>query len=97
MKVLSSSSSDDGDDNDDGKDSDGDDDNIGGNNSTDGETYNFEGHMQGLSLISSQHYGVTYVHDYIPQLERSTSTSIGLSTYSRDDYDDDFVSHRNSM
>ena len=35
---------------------------------------------------------MTYIHDYRPQLERSTSTSIGLSTYRRDDYDDDFVS-----
>jgi len=50
-----------------------------------------------LSLTSDQHYGVTYVHDYRPQLEKSTSTSIGLSTYRRDEYDDDFVPHRNSM
>ena len=41
-----------------------------------------------LSLKSGQHYGVTYVHDYRPQLERFTSTSIGLSTYHKDDYDD---------
>ena len=107
MRVLSSSSSDDGEDGDDNDDSDGGDgggggdDNNEGNNSADGGTYgvtySLEGHMQMLSLASGQHYGVTYVHDYISQLDRSTSTSIGLSTYRRDDYDDDFMSHRNSM
>ena len=66
-------------------------------NSTDGGTYSLEGRMQMLSLISGQHYGVTYVHDYRSQLERYMSTSIGLSTYRRDDYDDNFVPHRNSM
>ena len=66
-------------------------------NSADGGTYSFEGHMQMLSLTSDQHYGVTYVHDYKPQLEIYMSTSIGLSTYRRDDYDDDFVLHHNSM
>ena len=96
MRVLSSSSSDDGegDDNDDSNGGDGggvDDDNNEGNNSNGGGTYSLEGHMQMLSLTSSQYYGVTYVHDYRPQLERSTSTSIYLSTYRRDDYDEDFV------
>ena len=101
MRVLSSSSSDDGedgDDNDDNDDGDGggvDDDNNEGNNSADEGTYSLEGHMQMLSSKSSQEYGVTYVHDYRPQLERSTCTSIGLSTYCRDDYDDDFVPHLN--
>ena len=52
--------------------------------------------MQRLSLTSCQYYGVGYIYDYRAQLERSTSTSTGLSTYSRDDYDDDFM-HRNSM
>ena len=106
VRVLSNSSSDDGEDSDDNDDSDGsnggdggsgDDDNNEGNNSVDGETYSLEGHMQMLSLTSSQQYDVTYVHEYRSQLERSTSTSIGLSTYRRDDYDDDFVPHRNSM
>ena len=50
-----------------------------------------------LCLTLGQHNGVTYVHDYRPQFEKFTSTSIGLSTYRRDDYDDDCVSHRNSM
>ena len=100
MRVLSSSSSDDGEDGDDNDDHDGssgDDDNNEGTNSTDEGTYSLKGHIQMLSLTSGQHYGVTYIHDYRPQLERSTSTSIGLSTYRRDDYDDDFVPHRNSM
>ena len=102
MRVLSSSDSDDGDDNDDSDGSDGgdggggDDDNNEGNNSADGGTYSLEGHMQMLILTSGQHYGVTYVHDYRSQLDRSMSTSIGLSTYRRDDYDD-FVFHHNSM
>jgi len=102
VRVLSSSSSDDGEDGDDNDDSDGgdgdsgDDGNNEGNNSTDEWTYSLEGHMQMLSLKSGQHYGVTYAHDYRPQLERSTSTSISLSTYRRDDYDD-FVPHHNSM
>ena len=52
--------------------------------------------MQGLSLASRQHYGVRYVHDYRSPLERFMSASIGLSTYRRDDYDNDFMSHRNS-
>ena len=69
----------------------GDDDNNEGNISTNGGTYSLERHMQVLSLTSGQHYGVTYVHDYRPQLERYMSTSISLSTYRRDDYDDDFV------
>jgi len=56
--------------------------------SANGETYSLEGHMQMLSLTSGQHYGVTYIYDYRPQLERSTSTNIGLSTYHRDDYDE---------
>ena len=43
-----------------------------------------------------QHYGVTYVYDYRPQLERSMSIIISSSTYRRDDYDD-FVPPRNSM
>ena len=82
MRVISSSSSDDGENGDDNDDSDGgdgdggDDDNNEGNNSADGGTYSLEGHMQMLSLTSSQHYGVTYVHDYKSQLERSTSASI---------------------
>ena len=100
MRVLSSSSSNDGEDVDDNDDSDGgsgDDDNNEGNNSTDGGTYSLERHMQMLSLTSGQHYGVTYVHDYRPQFERYMSTSIGLSTYRRDDYDDDCVPHRNSI
>ena len=100
MRVLSSSSTDDGDDGDDNDDSDDDygvDDNNEGNNSADGGTYSLEGHMQMLSLTSGQYYGVTYVHDYRLQLKRFTSTSIGLSTYRRDDYNDDFVPHRNSM
>jgi len=100
--VLCSSSSDDGEDGDDndyndgGNGDGGDDDNNEGYNSTDGGTYSLEGHMQMLSLTSGQHYGVTYVHDYRPQLERYMSTSISLFTYRRDDYDD-FVLHRNSM
>ena len=101
--FLSSSSSDDGeDDNDDcdgndgGNGGGGDDDNNGGNNSANGGSYSLEGHMQLLSLTSGQDYCVRYVHDYRPQLERSTSTNINLSTYYRD-YDDDFVPHRNSM
>ena len=103
MRVLSSSSSEDGDDNDDSDSNDGgnggggDDDNNGDNNNVGGGTYSLEGHMQGLSLTSGQDYGVRYVHDYRPQLERYTSTSIGLSTYRRDNYDNDFVPHRNSM
>ena len=58
----------------------GDDDNSESNNSADGGTYSFEGHMQMLSLTSSQHYDMTYVHEYRPQLERYMSTSIRLST-----------------
>ena len=73
----------------DGGDGGGGNDNNKGNNSTDGGTYSLEGHMQMLSLKLGQYYGVTYVHNYKPQLERSTRTSIGLSTYRRDDYDDD--------
>jgi len=102
VRILSSSTSDggeDGDDNDDndgGDDGGGDDDHNEGNNSADEGTYSLKGHMQMLSLTSGQHYGVTYVHNYRPQLERYMSTSIGLSTY-RIDYDDDFVLHRNSM
>ena len=105
MRVLSSSSSDDGEDgdDDDGDSSDGgdggggDDDNNEGNNSTNGGTYSLEGHMQMLSLTSCQHYGVTYVYDYKPQLERYMSINIDLSIYRRDDYDDDFVLHHNLM
>ena len=99
MRVLSSSISDDGEDgdNDDSDGGSGDDDNNECNNSTDEGTYSLKGHIQMLSLTSDQHYGLTYIHNYRPQLERSTSTSIGLSTYRRDDYDDDFVPHRNSM
>ena len=102
MRILSSSSSDDGEDGDDNDDSDGDDDDSGddnnneGNNSTDEETYSLKGYIQMLSLTSNQHYGVTYIHDYILQLKRSTSNSINLSTYPRDDYDD-FLLHSNSM
>ena len=103
VRVLSNSSSDDsenGDDNDDGDDSDvgdgsGGNDNNGGNNSDDRGTYSLESHTQGLSLTSNQHYGVGYGYDYRPQLERSTSISIGLSTYRKDYYD--FMPHRNSM
>jgi len=40
---------------------------------------------------------VGYGYDYRPQRERSMSTSIDLSIYRENDYDDDFVSHRNSM
>ena len=76
VKILSSSTSDDGEDGDDNDDSDdgdggggGDDDNNEGNNNTDGRTYSLEGHMQMLSLTSGQYYGVTYAHDYRPQLE----------------------------
>ena len=63
VRVLSNSSSNDGEDgndnddddgNDDGNGSGGDDDNNGGNNSVDGGTYRLEGHMQGLSLTSGQ-------------------------------------------
>ena len=89
--------SEDGDDNDDSDDDNGDDDNNEDNNSTDERTYSLKGHIQMLSLTLGQYYGVTYIHDYRSQLERSTSTSISLSTYRRDDYDDDFVPHRNSM
>ena len=60
------------------------------------EELSLEGYMQGLSLTSSQHYGVGYGYVYRPQLERFTNTSIDLSTYRRDDYDD-FVPHRNLM
>ena len=102
MRVLSSSSSDgeDGDDNDDSDDSDGgsgDDDNNEDKNSTDEGTYSLKGYIQMLSLTSGQHYVVTYVHDYRPQFKRYMSTNIDLSTYRRDDYDDDFVLHCNSM
>ena len=103
MRILSSSSSDDGEDGDDNDGSDGgdggggDNDNNEGKNSANRGTYNLESHKQMLSLTLGQCYGVTYVHDYRPQLERSTSTSIGLSTSRRDIYDDDFVSHRNSI
>ena len=103
MRILSKSNSDDGEDGDDNDDNDssdggaGGDDNNGVNNSADGGANSLEGHMQGLSLTSGQHYDVTYIYDYRPQLERSTSTSISLSTYRKDDYDDDFVLHRNSM
>ena len=103
MRILSSSTSNDGEDGDDNDDSDGgdgdsgDDDNNEDNNSTDEGTYSLKCHIQMLSLTSGQHYGVTYIHDYRPQLERSMSTSIDLSTYRRDDYDDDFVPHHNSM
>ena len=100
MRVLSNSSSDDDEDGDDNDDSDGgsgDEDNNESNNSTDEGTYSLKGHIQMLSLTLGQHYGVTYIHDYKPQLERSTSTSIGLSTYRRDDYDDNFMPHRNLM
>ena len=51
--------------------------------------YSLEGHMQDLSL--------TYDHGHRPQLYRSTSTSTSFSTYHRDDYNDDFIPHRNSM
>ena len=77
VRILSSSSSDDGEDGDDNDDNDGsggDDDNNEGNNSADRGTYSLEGHMQMLSLTSGQHYDVTYVYDYRPQLERCTST-----------------------
>ena len=100
MRVLSSSNSDDSEDGNDNDDSDGSDggggdDNNEGNNSADRGTYSLESHMQMLSLTSGQHYGVTYVYDYRPQLERFTSTNIGLSTYRIDDYDNDFMPHRN--
>ena len=102
MRVLFNSSGDDGEDGDDNNDSDGGDggggdDNNEDNNSTDGRIYSLKGHVQILSLTSGQHYGVPYIHDYRPQLERFTSTSIDLSTYRRDDYDDDFVSNHNSI
>ena len=42
--------------------------------------------MLELSLTSAQYYDVRYGYNYRPQLERFTSTSIGLSTYRRDDY-----------
>ena len=51
---------------------DGSDNNNGGNNNVDGRTYSLEGHIQGLSLTSSQHYGVEYGYDHKSQLERST-------------------------
>ena len=44
--------------------------------------------MQGSNLTSDQYYGVGYGYDYIPQRERFTSTSISLSTYRGDDYND---------
>jgi len=89
--YSSSNDGEDGDDNDDGDGSGSDDDNNRGNNCVDGGIYSLEGHIQGLSL-SDQYYGVRYGYDYRPQLKRSMSTSIGLSTFHRDDYDDDFVS-----
>ena len=99
MRVLSSSNSDDGEDGDDDDGGDGDDggggdDNNGGNNNTNRGTYSLEGHMQGLCLTSSQHYGVGYGFDHRPQLEKSAGISTGFSTYCRDDYDD-FVFHHN--
>jgi len=51
--------------------------------------YNPECHMQGL--------GLTYDHDHISQLDRSASASTCFSTYHKDDYNDDFVPHRNSI
>ena len=45
----------------------------------------FESHMQGLGLISGQ------------QLKKFASTSTNFSTYHKDNYNDDVVSHRNSM
>ena len=59
--------------------------------------YSLECHMQGLDLTSCQHYGVRYGCGHRPQLERSASTSTSFSTYRRDNYDDDFVPHHNSM
>jgi len=53
--------------------------------------------MQILYLTSCQHYNVGYDYDHRPQLERSASTSISFSAYHSDNYDDDFVSHCNSM
>ena len=61
MRILSSSSSDDGEVGFDNDDNDGGDDNDESNNSADGGTYSLEGHMQMLSLTSGQYYGVTYV------------------------------------
>ena len=72
VRVLFSSNSGDGEDGDD--DYDGGGDNNGGNNGADRETYNLEGHMQVLNLTSSQHYGLGYGYDHIPQLDRSSST-----------------------
>jgi len=100
VRVLSNPSSDggeDGGDNDDGDSSDGGDDNNGGNNSVDGGTYNLEGHIQELILTSDQHYCVGYDYDYRPQLEKFMSTSTGLSAYRENDYDNDFVPHRNLL
>jgi len=51
--------------------------------------YRLEGHMQGL--------GLTYDHGHMPQLDKSASTNTGFSSYHRDDHNDDFVPHRNSM
>ena len=74
----------------------GDNNNNEGNNDTDGATYSLEGHIKGLTLTSHQHYGVRYVYSHRPQLERSASTSTSFFTYCVDDYDDDFMPHRNS-
>ena len=37
--------------------------------------YSLEGHIQGLSLTSDQHYSVGYCYGHILQLERFASTS----------------------
>ena len=97
VRVLSSSNSDDGEYSDDDYDGGGVNDNNGGNNNVDGGTYSLECHIQELSLTSSQHYGVGYGYSHRPQLERSASTGTDFSTFHRDDANDDFVPHRNSI
>jgi len=124
VRVLSSSSCDDGEDDNDGDDSDSDDaddDNNGGNNGAYGGTYGVGGSQRVCRQIqmiitqdlnSSDDYSSgydNYSRSYLSleshmlgltsgqQLERSTNTSTGFSTYCRNNYDDDFVSHRNSM
>jgi len=44
-----------------------------------------------------QDLGLTYDHGHRPQLDRFASTSTDFSTYYRDNYNDNFVPHRNSM
>ena len=51
--------------------------------------YSLEGLMQGL--------GLTYDHDYRPQLDRSASTSTSFSTYHKDNFNNYFLPHRNFM